>query len=188
MSRMRITKIALACVCLIVIALPVLGQQKAAGNTGILGRLDPGTGSFTPVPLAAAGDTAAVTPVERSGKVVFIFNITIDSTIPTTSVISCNAAVSVADNISAAYRSIDEYETVVATRTGSTAKCTVTIPYSWELVTPTTDTLGRGFTISATLTSTTGGTVVLRTSSQSIPTITVPANGVTTTDTLAITL
>lgn len=29
---------------------------------------------------------------------------------------------------------------------------------------------------------------VLRTSSQSIPTITVPANGVTTTDTLAITL
>jgi len=193
MYRLRITRMVLACVCLVVLSLPLWGQQNASENNGVLGYLDPRTGSFRLAHVApvddAAAEAAAAAATTRAGKLVFSFTITIASALPTTSNILCSASANLIDDgVSlSALRTIIESATVAATRTGSTAKCTVTIPYSWSLVTPTTDAVSLAYVVQATGVTTAAG-MVSRDSTQSLGSIAVPLNGATTTHTIAVTL
>jgi hypothetical protein len=131
-----------------------------------------------------------VSTTTRAGKLVFNFTITVDSTFATTTPIYCEVGASLADDaVSATGREITESAAATATRTGSTAKCTVTIPYSWSLVTPSTDIVFLSYTIIAANVSTTSiPTVALRTTGQSLPSIPVPANETTTTQSIAATI
>jgi len=130
-----------------------------------------------------SAQAAAVTPT--TGQFVFNFTITLSSTIPTTTTIGCVAQVSVTGDKS--IPGILEIEGSTATRSGSTATCAVTIPYSWNLVNPSTDKVGIVYTIEAPVQ---GGvyTVPYRQTHENLGTILVPANGATTTFDLAVTM
>jgi len=79
--------------------------------------------------------------------------------------------------------SVVEAAATVATRSGSKAACTVTIPYSWSLTTAGADSVTLGTTITAY-----SGTTLLRESMVSLPTIKVPATGSTTNQTIGATI
>jgi hypothetical protein len=76
-----------------------------------------------------------------------------------------------------------ESGSVKATISGSTAKCTVTIPYSWPLKSASSDMISMSYAVEAS-----GTSLATRTSSQSLPSIKVPPNGTTTTETIASTI
>jgi len=69
-----------------------------------------------------------------TGKFVVNFTITVASTLPTTDVSACGVTASLLD-VGSTFE-ILESATFAATRSGSTAKFTVTIPYSWTLLSP----------------------------------------------------
>lgn len=175
----------------VLLVLAVLGVTQSAWSQiaekpktdGILGYLDARTGAFKPVPLPSPDDeqalaAASITPT--TGKFVFNISVNIQSNLPANSVIICGAGANVAD-VTASFTTIEEQAEVVATRSGSKATCTVTIPYSWPLVSPSQDMVGRSFTISATAQN----VVVARQSIHSLAPIKTPANGATTTDTIS---
>jgi hypothetical protein len=85
--------------------------------------------------LDSAAATATVT---HSGTFVITLNITIRSMIPTTQTLWCSAQVDGSDT--AFTHNYDEISGIAATRTGDTATCTVTVPYSWKMGT------GGGYT------------------------------------------
>jgi hypothetical protein len=112
-----------------------------------------------------------------TGKFVVNFTITISSSVPTSDTIACDVDVIVID----ASGDITDDLSVSATRSGSTATCSVTIPYSWA-VTSTTDAVYVAYDVSAPpqpLVS--SSTFPRRYSAHPIAKITVPANGATTT-------
>jgi hypothetical protein len=77
-------------------------------------------------------------------------------------------------------------ETGTSTATNGGTACTVTILFSWDLATPTTDSVGITYTISSSLCSTlcaTGaGASVSRTSTHDLPLIPMPGNTQTVTE------
>jgi hypothetical protein len=75
---------------------------------------------------------------------------------------------------------VNEEASVIATRGTGTATCTVTIPYSWVLSTPSSDMLSITYSISAPVEATATTAYPQRLSTQTIENITVPANGTTT--------
>ena len=173
---------------LVAIAVPLVSQNpKAASVKGIYGQWDPNTGIFTPIHQAptpvAEGEEAPPTTV-YTGKIVVNFTLTITSAIPTTTPIACNVATDVVDTTG----SISDSLSTSATRSGSTATCSVTIPYSWN-ITSTSDGVYITYDISAPpqplLSS---SPFPRRYSARPVATITVPANGATTTYTVTDTL
>jgi hypothetical protein len=79
--------------------------------------------------------------------------IAVKSTIPTSDVIACFGLASTFDSSG---RTMEESAGVAATRGASTAACTVTIPYSWPLASPSTDMVNLSFTINAPVAGTSG--------------------------------
>ena len=79
---------------------------------------------------ARAGNEIPATVSTYTGTLVATFTITIDSTLPTSDQIACAVRTTVNDTSGATYKEIAE---VAATRSGSTATCTVKVPYSWGL-------------------------------------------------------
>jgi hypothetical protein len=192
---MKFSKVLVACAIATTIAVPAWSQTANPGSPGeIPGYLSPSTNSFRPIYLPqVASDPSAVSVV--TGKIVTNFAITIQSTIPTTTPIDCTVTAGVADgNILVPpftiFNNILEQATVVATRTGSTAKCAVTIPYSWNLSSKATDKVQLTYTVIAQSNSATQapGTLINRNSSQTIATIGIPAAGATTTETVKATI
>jgi hypothetical protein len=187
---MKIRTSLLICVCLATLTQAMWSQnQKTDHSTtpGILGFLDPKTGAFRPVPQNQDVDEAAPAVTRTTGKFVFNFNITIRSTNLGSDTIACYATVNVADNVTGSYTVFLDEASVSATVTGSTAKCTVSIPYSWPLVTPTSDSVSMSWYINANGPASTGGQPS-RISQESLPSIKVPLNGATTTNNIAATI
>ncbi|MGA8153188.1 MAG: hypothetical protein WB952_19710 [Terriglobales bacterium] len=125
------------------------------------------------------------------GKIVVHFTITLSSPVGTDSAIACNVNANVFDAIN----SINERAAAIATVSGSTAKCTVTIPYSWTLSTAGTDKISLGYVIDAIqsfeIPGSSGPSVQVapvRESSQAIGSISVPATGTTTDETVKTTI
>jgi len=182
----NIFKIVLVLACLAGITQFAWSQNadNATGH-GILGYLDARTGAFkpmvqTPAEEDQASAAAAISPT--TGKFVFNLTINVVSSLPSNEVIVCSATANVFDIPS--ITTITEEASVVASRSGSKATCTVTIPYSWPLSTASQDKVGLGFSVSAN--STTG--VLGRLSNHSLPSIKVPSSGATTTQTLNATI
>jgi len=68
---------------------------------------------------------------------------------------------------------ITESATIIATRSGATATCTVLVPYEWPLQTPATDKVTLSVSVSALSTNS-------RVDTGQLATFVVPANGTTT--------
>jgi hypothetical protein len=185
---MRIAKSILVCVCLLGLAQPVWSQkpnETAKPTPGILGYLDPKTGAFRPLVQNPVEDEEVEPAVATTGTFVFNFTITIASKNLGGDTIVCNVDL---DTFEATGLTADESASVKATVTGSTAKCTVTIPYSWPLKTASADTVSFIYSVSAFSGSTTTTGEVSRISSQNLPTIKVPKTGATTTTPIASTI
>ena len=183
---MKVVKLALAFACLLTLALPAFGQQADdAIGRGIPGYLDPNTGAFRVMPSAGGeANPDAVTTV--GGKIVTTFTINVQSAIAATAKIGCSVQAVVLDV--AAANTILETATVAATRTSTTAKCTVTIPYSWTLASAATDKVMLTYTIVAPVAATATTSLPSRTSSQGMGQIAIPANGAITNKTVAATI
>jgi hypothetical protein len=182
---MRITKLLLICLCCVMMAPAVWGQTASdAAKPGILGYLDPRTGAFRPVPGVAEEDSDLAAATTFTGTITVTLTITLKTAGLTK--ITCSEEVSVIDAITTSARVFSESDTVAATGTGTTRSCKLAIPYSWSLATQASDSMSTSLVVSGTA-GTTG--VPARTSSVSpLDTRKVPANGVVTALTAAVTL
>ncbi len=131
---------------------------------GIMGYLDPATGSFRPA--LTAGPAAAASSV--TGKFIVKFTISVQSPIGSTSPITCSVTASSFGTSG----SIVESGTAPATRSGASATCTVQISYKFPSA-PAGTTVSLSYAIQ-------GGSTTFRISDQPIATIAVPASGATT--------
>jgi len=181
----KLSTILFVCTCFMGMNTALWGQNAAAVH-GIRGYLDPQTGVFHALPQPVQPDGEPPATSTFGGKLVFNFTITVSSTIASSLKIACAATASLEDITTLNF--ISETAEVTATRTGSTATCTVTIPYSWNLGSSTTDKVTLTYSIIAPVEATGSSVLPSRISSQSIGTISVPANGATTTETITATI
>lgn len=175
---MKTRKVLFAAIFLLSAVRPAWSQSiNPAPGPVIFGYLNSRTNMFRPLSLSSVTSPQAIS--SATGKIVVSFSITIQSAIATTTPISCDVNPNFYDangttNVIAGY--IVEDAAVTASRTGSTATCTVTIPYSWNLSFRSMDQVEIDYTISAVPTS----GLPRRTSQQTIAIINIPANGATT--------
>jgi hypothetical protein len=186
---MKITKLLVTCICCLTIVSAVWGQSaNSQSKSGILGYLDPHTGAFRPI-APPAEDSAAVeppAPVTFTGTITVTITVTLKTAGLTTVVCSADASVDDAFTTTTP-RAFIEQDTVLATGTGSTRTCKLSIPYSWGLATQSADSMTTDYTVTASGSTTT--TPPLRSSSLSpLDTRKVPANGATTALTASVTL
>ncbi|MFZ0889299.1 MAG: hypothetical protein WA005_12665 [Candidatus Binataceae bacterium] len=184
---MKISRFVFICIAIIALTAPAWSQPAgpSAAMPGIPGYLDARSGAFKPMVInpVETPDVAELTPT--GGKFVFNFTITIASPVPAGDVIQCGAGAEAFDGV----RFFDESASfVTATRSGSSATCKVTIPYSWSLATASSDSVSLSYTVT-TGAPTTGsaGQLTYRYSSGDLAAIKVPAPGVTTTENVSVT-
>jgi hypothetical protein len=184
---MRMKNLVLICVCCVLAAPAGWGQTaNTQAKPGILGYLDPHTGAFRPVPTAPTEEPDFLAAATTVGGTV---NVTLTITLKTAGLtnITCSESVSVQDNLTGgSLRLYTESDTVAATGTGTTRSCKLSIPYSWSLLTPTTDSMTTGYSVTGV-----AGTTGLPTRSSSLSSLDsrkVPANGTITALTAAVTL
>ena len=174
---MKIPKITWAGLYLAAFTLPLWSQNAKQTSVGIPGYLDARTGAFQPMPQALPEiDPATISPV--TGKIVVNLTITISSSIPTTDVISCGVTATVLDV--ASQLSFIDSALVAATRKGTTATCTVDVPYSWALTSASSDMVQIEYEILTPATAT-GAPLPSRTAEHGLANIHVPSSGATTT-------
>src|SRR6516165_6588496 len=77
---------------------------------------------------------SAVAPA--TGKLVFTFTVTVSSALPKNGVVVCTAYATVSESSG---QSITQAAIGIATPSGGKATCTATMPYQWELATPSAD-------------------------------------------------
>ena len=185
----KLSTLFLLIACFLGVNVSLLGQTATAVHE-IPGYVDARTKIFYSTPHPQVSDAEPPATTTFAGKFVFNFTITVDSTITSTGLIGCNAGASLTDT--GTENNIVELGGTSVTRgTGSTVKCSVTVPYSWKLASSSTDTIG----LSYSLTSPAGLPLLQeqsqypnRLGAQRIATIKVPANGATTTETIAATM
>ncbi len=185
---MRLLKIFFALALTTTLAGTAWSQSANLGSSPeVLGYLNPVTNSFRPMSIQAPIVNPAAVSV-ATGTIVTNFMITVKSAIASTVPITCNVAANVTDIGAGGSNIVLEQAAVVATRGTGTAKCTVTIPYSWNLFNRSTDRVQLTYQISTYNPSTAAGTLAARTTSQYIANIAVPATGATTTETVIATM
>ncbi len=181
---MRTPILLLICTSCLIAAPAVWGQAaNAPAKPGILGYMDPHTGTFRPVPAQIEEDAEAPAATTFTGTITVTLTITVKSA--SVSTFTCTADVSAVDGTtSPAF--FEESNTVAATGTGSTRTCKLTIPYAWALTTQSSDSMNTSYSVFAT----TGATgLPQRTATRSpLDTRKVPANGATTALTAAVTI
>jgi hypothetical protein len=175
---MRISKVLLICMCCL-IAVPTLWGQAAnsQANHEILGFLDPQTGAFRLLP---AVDNSVEPPAITTftGTVTLTITITLSTTGLTN--VGCTMNVSTTDGLTTGSpRSFIETDTVLATGTGGTRTCKLSIPYSWGLATQSSDSMTTGYTVTGAA-STTGAPPARSTSLSPDDSRKVPSSGTTT--------
>ena len=159
--------------------------QNRKSILGVPGYLDPLTGEFrSMLPPAPQQGAEPLAPTTFGGTFVFKFTITVSSTITSTTKIACEGTALVSDS-NGTYQELAAV--TVARGTGGTVSCTVNIPYSWALNTGAADQVLLSYGIS-TATSSTTALVPQRVSNHTYPPMAVPANGATTTTTIAATI
>jgi hypothetical protein len=189
--RVKLSTLSLLVACFLGINLSLWGQN-APTVPGIRGYMDPKTGIFhsIPDPPTNAQISEADSRVTTfTGKFVFNFTITVNSTIASTSQIGCFASISTNDATN--LNNVADAAAVAVTRgSGTTVKCTVTIPYSWKLGNSAADMVHLSYSIGSPLELgiATPAAYPNREGAQSIGTIKVPLNGATTTETITATM
>lgn len=183
-------------VCLALVFVPCSFAQLGAPGLlphRTLGYYDSDTGLFEPLrPATQDAETPAVTPT--TGTLVFNLTITLKSALPKNAILICSAQGAV---IETGFSTTEDGLGIAKLESGSTYSCSVSMPYSWPLATPTKDKIILSYkaeTLEALQVTAENGTAVSvtstagRASSQVPAQIVVPANGATTTETVSITL
>jgi hypothetical protein len=133
--------------------------------------------------VAKAATTHTPSSTTYTGTIEAEFTITIDSTGLPTSKMACGVNTSLNDS----GNTFKEFSEVLATVSGSTATCTVKVPYSWTLSTAPTDTIYITYVVVSPTTLPTTNTAPGRECQREV-TIAVPANGATTTEIVDLTI
>ena len=181
----RISSILLIGACMVA-GVPLWGQN-VVGTHGLRKYFDPQARVLVALPQADTAPAEEPATTTFTGTLVFNFTITVKANISSTAKIQCTATASLLDSLTA--NEIIEQDTVLATRTGTTATCSPTINYSWDLGSSSTDKISLGWIISAPAEATTSSALPSRVSEQlSFTSIKVPASGTTTTETLTPTI
>lgn len=152
--------------------LVVSNVALAAGPKGMLpGFLNPKTGVFsTPAALPSEGDFDTAAAQLYSGLLSLKFTVTLKSAVPAEWPIHCTQSASVVDPSGLYYT---DSKTVLATRSGNTATCTVNINYGWTLTSPAVK-VSAIYSVGAM--SPSNALTHLETTG-TLPQITIPANG-----------
>jgi hypothetical protein len=166
-----------------------LWGQNAAATHGIRGYLDPQTGAFHTLPHPELEEGAVPPAVSTfTGKFVVTFTITVSSTVAATAKIGCQVAASL-DDVTVGNFISETAANDVTRGSAGTVTCKATIPYSWALASASQDNVVMSYTITSPVAvSTAAAEFPLRISSQSLPTIKVPASGTTTSIAVAATI
>jgi hypothetical protein len=142
----------LICACCLGLTQSGLSQQANERKGGILGYLDTRTGAFRPVQQTPITDEEAALPpvTATTGKIVYKITATIASTNLGSDTIVCEGSAAVEEiGLTGLTFSAQENASVIATVAAGKATCTVTIPYSWLLTTPATDSINLNFSVFA---------------------------------------
>jgi hypothetical protein len=133
--------------------------------------------------VAKASEHSPASVATYTGTIVTSFTITIDSTgLPTTKM-ACVVQTALTDS----GNSFKELAESNATVSGSTATCTVKLPYSWTLSDASTDTISIEYDVVTPTTLPTTNASPGRYSRRTFS-IAVPANGATTDETIDVTI
>jgi hypothetical protein len=181
----------LGCICFAALTQPVWGQTGAQSPRSVPRHLTAGTTMPKPTAVEDNLDFAQAALTTFGGTFTFKFTITIKSTNLGADTITCMPIFVVEDfnaTTGVVSGSIVEEESVLASVSGSTATCTVNIPYSWGLANGSTDMVGISYDIEALNLTLGSKSQPVRVQSRSFPNIHVPANGATTTINVAATI
>lgn len=187
MNHTRISMMILGCICCAALTQPAWGQVGAQSPRSVPQHVTPPT----PMVVEDNVDLALASLATFGGTFTFKITITIKSTNLGSDTIECAASASVNDISTTTGVSSGTYietASVTATRSGSTATCTVNIPYSWGLANASTDIVGLDYVIIATNFTTGSFGQPGRNNSHILASTKVPANGTTTTITAAATI
>jgi len=140
-NNMRTSKLIFVCICLVGLSQLLWSQNNgmATHQHGIPGYLDPHSKTFTTKAENSRVGHQRDTPLAGTA-IVFreTFNFSISAQdIPAAAVIFCYAEISTSDTNGDFYDS----NSIVATRSGESASCSVPILVKWTLVNPGTDTI-----------------------------------------------
>jgi hypothetical protein len=142
---MNRTKLLLAFGCLLALVTSAFTQNTQTRRT--FGYVDSRTGIFHPLNRTPLSEEAAASITPTTGTFVFNVTITVSSALPTNAVITCGVGGGVDDLLTGDFSNDVQ---ITAKRSGSTATCTVNVPYSWDLGEPTKDTVEMDLTVEAT--------------------------------------
>jgi len=169
-------------VCLLTMT-PSLFGQNVAGAHSVRRYFDPQTRTLIALPQVDNASAEAPATTTFTGTFVFNFTITVKANISSTAKIQCTGTATLLDVGSG--NEIIESDTVLATRSGTTATCSPTIPYSWNLASSSSDKVTLGWSLSAPSEASSTAVLPARLSEQfGFASISVPATGSTTTETL----
>jgi hypothetical protein len=189
MNRNRISGVSFVCICFALLTQPAWGQSRLQSRT-LPGHFNNGAVKPTPNAIEDNPDVGQAALTTFGGTFVFKITITVKSTNLGTDTIGCAAGLSLADVNPTTFVVTGDWEegaTVAAIRSGSTATCTVTIPYSWSLANGGTDLVYPDYGIEVPA-STSNPPLPSRLNSHSLSSMHVPANGSTTTITVTATI
>ena len=169
---MNYTRSILVGLCLFGLSIAGWGQTL---SRGIPGFLDPNTGTFKPMPsLVNTDNLPPVTPTK--GRIVLSLVAGIRSALPANEVYSCGISVTTFDTTSGL--AFEESAQIAATLSGINEVCVITLPYSWDLTSPGSDSMSISYSVTAV--GPTNG-LPARQLNHGVANIPVPATGATTT-------
>lgn len=129
-----------------------------------------------------------------TGKFVFTFTVTVTSAVPKNGLVVCTAFANVNESSG---QSISQKAIGIVTPSAGKATCTATMPYSWALATASSDKVNLSYKVeldyAIEVTASNGtGTVVQAVSgdnvNENLSSISVPANGTTTNESVSATI
>lgn len=188
MNRNRISGMILVGICFALLTQPAWGQLRTQ-NQALPGHFHNGAVKPTPNAIDDNPDVGQAALTTFGGTFVFKITITVKSTLGTDT-IACSAGLDVIDQNPTTFVVTGTWEegaAVAAVRSGGTATCTVTIPYSWSLANGSTDMVNLDYEIAAPASSS-NPPLPSRFNSHSLASMHVPANGSTTTVTVTATI
>ena len=174
-------------------ALPAISQSVIPAAPGRL----PSTIPTSPIKRTVNDETAAATAAASApvtGTFVAKFTIKLATAVPSGDSVLCTLGAGLIDENHTTFtvnNEIEESKSMKATVSGSTATCTVSLPYSWYLSSPSTDTVSLNYQLSIVSSTAVNELGVARTSYQYVPgagSIKVPSSGTTTTYTISATI
>jgi len=194
---LKTLKLSLAVACALACAASCLAQTADANHADANQTINAPTTTSSALSGAKAAarralashatDAAELPPATTptTGKLVINIKIDVNPGLPAANKINCGA-----DAITGDEGNADIFENdgaVLATRSGSTATCKITLPYGWFLASASKDEVGIGITVEST-TGTEGSVPFTDAIGSTSITIPVPANGATTTENITLSI